>query len=317
MKSPPIIVVQLVHIQGPLKGEIQEFSDPVISIGRHPSGHVCFPKDLTSISRKHTEIKREGNRFMLIDHSTNGTFVNGKRVQEAYLKDGDVLTFAEDGPKISFLTKVMEGQPDIATAASPSTPPEIQSVSPSQIRGIQTPGPPRQSAVSFDNISPAAQADHPQPSHAAEIPVQRVQVPLIIQYGPTLRSFKELPVTIGKSPSSDFTLDHPGILDRHAEIFFAQDQYWVKDLTGQKMLSVNGQPVHIQAPVTPNDSLALSPHGPNFRFLGGGRLAEIEEPLPEQPMNASRENAAKRPQERPTGKEPKGAKAIFKKFLRR
>ena len=54
------------------------------------------------MSRKHAEIIREGNRFKLVDLSANGTFVNGKRVKEVYLKDGDVLTFAEGGPKVSF-----------------------------------------------------------------------------------------------------------------------------------------------------------------------------------------------------------------------
>jgi len=101
MKAP-VIVVQLVHIYGPLKGEIQEFSESMILIGRHPSCHVLFPKDVAIVSRRHAQIVREGNRFKLIDQSDNGTFVNGKRVKEAYLKDGDVLIFAEGGPKVSF-----------------------------------------------------------------------------------------------------------------------------------------------------------------------------------------------------------------------
>ena len=108
MKSPPHITVKLVHILGPLKGEIQDYSEPVITIGRSPSSHLCFPADLAIISRKHAEILREGNRFKLIDHSTNGTFVNGKRIKESYLKDGDVMMFAEGGPKVSFLTQIKE-----------------------------------------------------------------------------------------------------------------------------------------------------------------------------------------------------------------
>ena len=36
-----------------------------------------------------------------------------------------------------------------------------------------------------------------EPTPPYEVPVQRVQAPLLIQYGPTLRSYKELPVTIG------------------------------------------------------------------------------------------------------------------------
>ena len=87
MKRTPVIIVQLVHMQGPLKGEIQELAESQISIGRQPSCHVCFPAKLTIISREHASIVREGNRFKLVDHSANGTFVNGKPVKEVYLKD--------------------------------------------------------------------------------------------------------------------------------------------------------------------------------------------------------------------------------------
>lgn len=250
MANVPVIVTQLVHIDGPLKGKIQEFSDPEISIGRHPSCHVQFPKDLKIVSRKHAQIIREGNRFKLINHSVNGTYLNGKKMPEAYLKDGDVLIFAEGGPKVSFLTKIEEGRPvvDISTPVTPEPPstPQVQ----------------------------------PKPQPAPEISVQKVQAPLIIQYGPTLRSFKELPVTIGKSPSCDFILDHPSVLDQHAQLFFSQNQYWVKDLTGRQSVSINGQPINIKAPLNPDNQLALSTQGPSFRFLGGGRLAEIEEPNP-------------------------------------
>ena len=106
MTDKPTIIVQLVHIEGPLKGEIQDFLDSEISIGRHPSCQVQFPKDLVLISRKHALIAREGNRFKLSDQSANGTLLNGKRVTEAYLKSGDVMIFADGGPTVSFLTRI-------------------------------------------------------------------------------------------------------------------------------------------------------------------------------------------------------------------
>jgi len=93
MKQPLPIIVQLVHIHGPLKGEIQEFDRDEIHIGRHPSCDLQFPKDLAVISRKHAVIVREGNRFKIVDSSTNGTFVNGSRISETWLKNGDVSLF--------------------------------------------------------------------------------------------------------------------------------------------------------------------------------------------------------------------------------
>jgi len=100
MKQPTSIIVQLVHIHGPLKGEIQEFGSNEIIIGRHASCDLQFPQDLIVISRKHANIIREGNRFKIIDHSTNGTFVNGERITEAYLKNGDVIFFTEGCPSL-------------------------------------------------------------------------------------------------------------------------------------------------------------------------------------------------------------------------
>ena len=259
MPDKPTIVVQLVHIEGPLKGKIQEFLEPEISIGRHPSCQVQFPRDLTMLSRKHAQITREGNRFKLTDQSANGTFVNGRRVTEAYLKSGDVMIFAEGGPKVSFLTRIEKVVEETRDSPQPETPGEPRPVP------IQTVTPPQ------SRLEPIAEP---------RVSAKRVQVPIVIQHGPTLRSFKEVPVTIGKDPSCDFSLDHKEILDRQAELFFDQDQYWVKDLTGRSLVSIDGQPVGIQAPLVPNCLLSLSPKGPTFRFLGGGRLAEHEEPEP-------------------------------------
>ncbi len=288
MANVPIIVVQLVHIEGPLKGEIQEISGPEISIGRHPSCQVQFPKDLRIVSRKHAQIVREGNRFKLINQSDNGTFVNGKRLPEAYLTSGDVLVFAEGGPKVSFLTKIGEGVPAVDTSSpvapepfqappkAPASPvPPTPPMQPAQQPAQQSPVPPIHPTPQPAQPSPTPPI-HPTPRPASGITAQKVQAPLIIQYGPTLRSYKELPVNIGKSPNCDFIIDHPSVLDLHAQIFFSQNQYWIKDLTGQNTISINGQPINFEAPLNADNQLALSPEGPKFLFLGGGRLAEVE-----------------------------------------
>jgi pSer/pThr/pTyr-binding forkhead associated (FHA) protein len=117
MQSVPVIVVQIVHILGPLKGQIQEFSEPEIQIGRKSTCHIQFPKDYNIISRDHARIVRDGNRFKVIDQSANGTYLNGKAVGEAYLKNGDVLMFAEGGPKVSFLTIMLDATSDIEQLA--------------------------------------------------------------------------------------------------------------------------------------------------------------------------------------------------------
>jgi pSer/pThr/pTyr-binding forkhead associated (FHA) protein len=313
MKQPPAIVVQLIHIQGPLKGEIQEFFGNAITIGRHPSCHLRFPSDLTVISRKHAEILREGNVFKLVDHSTNGTFVNGKRITETHLKGGDVLEFSEGGPKVSFLTEMREGAPD----PRPHVPPprtEAPEPAPPERRAPQRTAPPAEPPA-----QPAAEAVSfaapPRDPALADGPAPNAKVPLVIQYGPTLRSYRELPVTIGRHPRCQFVLDHPAILDQHAQIFYVDGRYWVKDLTGRRLVEINRQPVNLQASLGADDELALAPKGPVFRFLGQGRLAEVAEPSGGSPP--------KGPQQPPSGdREPPSAKGetrggVFSRFRKR
>lgn len=284
MKRPPAITVQLIHIHGPMKGEIREFSKETISIGRDPSSDLQLPKELTIISRKHAEIIREGNQFRLIDRSTNGTFVNGKKITEVLLKDGDVLEFADGGPKVSFLTQMKEASVEAETA-----PPPIKESSTAPSR--------------------------PQPEASSEISVQPASVPLVIQYGPTIRSFKELPITIGKSAKSDFVLDHPGIFDQHAQVFFSGGQYWIKDLTGQNMVRLNGRAIPFQIALMLYDNVALSPHGPVFRFLGDGRMAEVNEPAAEEAPSPHEKADAKEMREFAGEKAPKGVISKIKKLF--
>jgi pSer/pThr/pTyr-binding forkhead associated (FHA) protein len=296
MKSPTILV-QLIHIHGPGKGEIQEFFDGIISIGRHPSCNLLFPAELTSISRRHAEIRREGNQFKLVDSSSNGTFVNGKKVTECFLREGDVLEFADGGPKVSFLTKIVDGssvpgKPVSSPPASPSpgeAPAPVGKGVPEQ-PWMSSPEPPVPEPPVAEPARPSRPVVEPPPDAA----VQKASVPLVIQYGPTIRSFRELPVVIGRNPGCDFVLDQPEILDRHAQIFHSQNRYWIKDLTGRKMIRLNAAPLELQAALSPNDRFSLGPRGPVFSFLGEGRIMEVldsvNEASPDAGVGSGEEN---------------------------
>jgi len=302
MKNEPAIIVQLIHLQGPLKGQIQEFQERTISIGRHPTCSVIFPKDLSSVSRNHAEIVREGNRFKLIDKSTNGTFVNGKQITEVFLKDGDVIIFSQDGPKVSFLSKIDQAEQQVEDIE-----PTPKAVAPGPV--VEEPP----AAPSPKPPEPAIPAPA-EPMPAEEVPVLRVKAPLIVQYGPTLNSYKELPITIGNGPACDFLLTHPSIMDSHAQIFFAGDQYWIKDLTGKRCISINSQAIDLQAALKVNDVISLSPQGPIFRFLGQGRLAEYEEPVEEDPIPMpDQDQPMNQPEDDKVQKVIKSFKDIFKK----
>ena len=59
-------------------------------LGRHPDCDLVLDDD--SVSRRHASISREGDRWLIVDlGSRNGTHVNGWRVAEAHVLDGDEL----------------------------------------------------------------------------------------------------------------------------------------------------------------------------------------------------------------------------------
>jgi pSer/pThr/pTyr-binding forkhead associated (FHA) protein len=59
-----------------------------LRIGRSPAADIVL--DDASVSRRHAVIVHRGGRAVLLDNrSLNGVFVNGERVGEAALEDGD------------------------------------------------------------------------------------------------------------------------------------------------------------------------------------------------------------------------------------
>jgi pSer/pThr/pTyr-binding forkhead associated (FHA) protein len=315
MKTPPIITVQLIHLQGPMKGQIQEFSENTITIGRQADCNVQFPKDMTTISRQHAIIERDGNRFRLTDKSANGTFVNGKKISVTFLKDGDVIMFTEGGPKVSFIAAIAEASSEAAPVAAPQPPkqePAIMQSSSAQEPLVFAPEPPEQKPVHIPPAPEPPAAPPQSPIQAASDSTQeKVQVPLMIQFGPALRSYKELPVTIGTNPSSDFVMAHPNILANHAQITFSQGAYRIRDLTGKNLIRVNGRTIEFEAALATDDVIYLSPNGPALRFLGEGRLAEHEEAQDEEAIAAPQSKPA--PQKEEKSKGLKGFMDLFKK----
>jgi pSer/pThr/pTyr-binding forkhead associated (FHA) protein len=88
--------VNLKVIAGPYKGRIFSFTQhDSFLIGRSPDAHLYLPDD-RFFSRNHCLLEINPPHSFLRDlGSTNGTFVNGQRVREAYLNNGDRIQGGE------------------------------------------------------------------------------------------------------------------------------------------------------------------------------------------------------------------------------
>jgi eukaryotic-like serine/threonine-protein kinase len=88
--------VNLKVTMGPYKGRIFSFTQhDSFLIGRSPDAHLCLPND-RFFSRNHCLLEMNPPHSYLRDlESTNGTFVNGHRVKDAFLKNGDQIQCGE------------------------------------------------------------------------------------------------------------------------------------------------------------------------------------------------------------------------------
>ncbi|BAQ62429.1 hypothetical protein GM3708_2835 [Geminocystis sp. NIES-3708] len=94
-----MITLTLLH---PLKSiAVQKWNfepNSVIRIGRANDNEVVLYSAV--VSRHHLEIRPRGNDWALVNLGSNGTFINGKKINKVLVKDGMVIRLASSGPKI-------------------------------------------------------------------------------------------------------------------------------------------------------------------------------------------------------------------------
>jgi len=80
---------------GALKGQRVPIRTPIVNIGRADYNDVHLPEE--SVSTSHAKLQRREGIWVLVDlDSTNGTFVDGERVQgEAALAPGALVRFGD------------------------------------------------------------------------------------------------------------------------------------------------------------------------------------------------------------------------------
>lgn len=77
-------------LEGPFSGRRYPVEGNLVVIGRKEACDVFLPDE--SISRRHALISRVGHQFYIKDQaSTNGTYINGSRVEQKELMPGDII----------------------------------------------------------------------------------------------------------------------------------------------------------------------------------------------------------------------------------
>lgn len=118
--------VVLEVIRGPHRGTRFEFNrHDTFLVGRSTNAHFQLPDD-HHFSRHHFRIEISPPRCYLMDlKSRNGTFVNGRRMAETFLGDGDVISAGETAIRVSLRSQHPEsafGRPNVVSAAGNEAP---------------------------------------------------------------------------------------------------------------------------------------------------------------------------------------------------
>lgn len=100
-------------------------NESVIRIGRAVDNHVVLYSAV--VSRYHVELRRTGSQWEVANLGTNGTYLDGKRINQSVLEDGGMLRLARSGPNLQVRVGREPGFiPPVAVATSvPSDSPDL------------------------------------------------------------------------------------------------------------------------------------------------------------------------------------------------
>ena len=128
--------VQFAVIEGPHKGSVFAFQESdIFVVGRSKDAHFRLPMKDKYFSRNHFMVEVSPPQCCLMDMaSTNGTFVNGKKVTRVELRDGDTIR----GGQTVIRVAIEADEPSREESpAPPLPPPKVRTDNPRAIAGYQ------------------------------------------------------------------------------------------------------------------------------------------------------------------------------------
>ena len=220
-----------------------DLNKEVTRVGRDPEGEVIIDAAAAVVSRRHAEVRKEGDKFTITDlKSFNGTLVNGHRIAESVqLFDGDQIQLGVGGPMLR-----------VVDPANPA--PDHRAVEPGAPSPSQQLIPP-----AFDQIAAMARG-------ATIIATGTGSMPATAAVGSTQPqllarlSFDNRPqLSVGRAPDNDIRLDGLQISNHHARFARHNGSVSVEDAGSTNGVYVNGQRISGRRPVQLSDVIQIGP----------------------------------------------------------
>jgi ABC-type multidrug transport system ATPase subunit/pSer/pThr/pTyr-binding forkhead associated (FHA) protein len=228
------------ELSGAGTGQLQriELTRDVTRFGRDPGVEGVIDAAAAIVSRRHAEIQRRDDRYILVDlGSFNGTLLNGRRIVEPeVLHDNDKIELGPGGPTVRYVDP-----------AHPQPRREEPAVHPAS------------------GILPEADQMMHSGKLATMVLRSRSETPLQITGGLDSgmfieRSFGDAQrLIIGRGEECDIRLDGLLISNRHANILKTNSDFIIEDLNSTNGTYVNGARITGRRTIQPQDVIQIGP----------------------------------------------------------
>ncbi|WP_369388405.1 FHA domain-containing protein [Streptomyces sp. CG1] len=265
------------------------------TLGRDPQGDIVF--DDARVSWRHATVSFNGRSWVIEDHgSTNGTFVQGRRIQQVEIGPGASLHLgnATDGPRLNLSAAAVSRQEPApyaaqgagapgwaqqAAAAQPQAPAPQQAV-PQQAVPHQAPAQPQAAQPDWQQQAPAfpQQQSAPADQYAQKAPGGGAGAPPVHgDRSPT--TFHQFAVgrvmRIGRALENELVVSDLQVSRNHAEFHATPDgRLEIRDLGSHNGTYVNGQPIPKGGSVQLGPADIVGVGHSTFRIVGD-RLEEF------------------------------------------
>ncbi len=217
--------------------------------GREAGCDIVVPSK--DVSRRHAEIVGSAQGYLLVDSSTNGTFVNGERVEgQRILARADVITIGDHDFRFYADTAP---EPAAAEPPGPSTP------APADAPAPPPPSPPTGAAVRLSHtmhgLPVPAPAAPPRPvarASGASLPMATFLVRTGNLKGERL-TVRVPVVNIGRADYNDLVLPEESVSGTHAKLTRREGVWMLSDLGSTNGTFIDGERLTGDAPLTPGN----------------------------------------------------------------
>jgi ABC transport system ATP-binding/permease protein len=208
-----------------------------IWLGRDPHCDIVMEADAVMVSRKHAEIRHEGDKYVVYDNgSFNGTLINEQRISApTQIYHDDQIQLGLGGPVLRFNLPSSVAPKGASLAGQ-------RAVAPSQMGTLEGPPPVAGSTMVF-NVGDISQ-------QMAKDQSRQPQLLMSLTFG----SKQEL--IIGRAENNDIRLDGLQISNQHARLVRTASGVDIEDLNSTNGIYIAGNRISRQT-VTMNDAIQI------------------------------------------------------------